>query len=880
MRFLKFLIFVFFLNSCWLKASSDPDDIIAIMRKVADWQIQYFPEIRHKTLSWTNGPFYLGLIRLNEITHNEKYYDFLIDIGNSNRWQLIERENKYHADDFCVAQMYLEMYRRYGTREILIPTLSKADYAITNPSRVPLWIGVDKGQERWSWCDALFMAPPVFAGLYDLTGKEQYLEFLDREFKACVDSLYDRSAHLFYRDRNYKDRKERNGEKVFWGRGNGWVLGGLASVMTYLPKNHRAYWYYAEIFREMAASIIECQDENGYWHPSMLDPESFPDQENSATGLLTYGLAWGINNGLLDNSVYKVPVMKAWESMVSCVSPEGKLGYVQKVGSKPEKIYKDSTEIYGAGAFLLAGAEIYKLLIKEESRKEDVVEQARRNGLLANEAFSRSCNYLSAWLEHTDPVTGLIPRYVNNKDYLFWNAQDCAADNYVFMVLTSIMTDEVLFRGKMRDMLETEKRLTSRLGACPATYSFIKQDFLEDQVDTSNVIFGSAEYMKDGLLPLAEWLGESPWSDRMLDILNDLHKLTSVTTEITGQYGGGVPEIEINGDMLQILSRIYWMTGKKEYLDWAIEIADYYLLTKMHPNKSNKLRLRDHGCEIVQGLCELYATLYYADPEKREQYKKPLYSLLDRILEVGRNNDGFFYNEINPKKGSTIDPRLADTWGYSMNGFYTVFLLDNKKEYRDAVMKLLDNLHKYKNYDWESGNADGYADAVESALNLNNRLNLPDVADWIDSEIKVMWGMQHMDGIIQGNNADGNFARTSIMYALWKTQGTNVRPWNADVYFGAVKNKNGITLNIEAERDWDGLLIFDKKRHMENLNLPFDWPRINQFQEWFTPETGKNYSVKVNGVGSFYKGEALHNGIHLRMQKDDCLRIDVVELQD
>src|SRR4030043_2300335 len=275
MRFLKFLIFVFFLNSCWLKASGDPDDIIAIMRKVAEWQIQYFPEIRHKTLSWTNGPFYLGLIRLNEIIHNEKYYDFLIDIGNSNRWQLIERENKYHADDFCVAQMYLEMYRRYGTRDILIPTLSKADYAINNPSRVPLWIGVNKGQERWSWCDALFMAPPVFAGLYNLTGKEQYLEFLDREFKVCVDSLYDRSAHLFYRDRNYKGRKEQNGEKVFWGRGNGWAFGGIASVMRYLPKNHRAYWYYADIFREMAASILICRNEEGYWHSSLLDRESY-----------------------------------------------------------------------------------------------------------------------------------------------------------------------------------------------------------------------------------------------------------------------------------------------------------------------------------------------------------------------------------------------------------------------------------------------------------------------------------------------------------------------------------------------------------------------------------------------------------------------------
>jgi hypothetical protein len=58
--------------------------------------------------------------------------------------------------------------------------------------------------------------------------------------------------------------------------------------------------------------------------------------------------------------------------------------------------------------------------------------------------------------------------------------------------------------------------------------------------------------MKDGLLPLTEWLGRSPWFDRLFDILNDLHKLTAVTTKIKGEYGGGVPEIEINGNMLQI----------------------------------------------------------------------------------------------------------------------------------------------------------------------------------------------------------------------------------------------------------------------------------------------------------------------------------------
>jgi hypothetical protein len=446
------------------------------------------------------------------------------------------------------------------------------------------------------------------------------------------------------------------------------------------------------------------------------------------------------------------------------------------------------------------------------------------------------------------------------------------------MVLTSNITDEVLFRGKILEMLETETRLTSRLGACPATYSFVKNGFLEEPVDSSNVIFGSAEYMKDGLLPLTEWLGESPWSARLLSILDDLHKLTTVTTKIKGEYGGGVPEIEVNGDMLQTLSRMYWFTGKKEYLDWAVKIADYYMLTSMHPSGSTKLRLRDHGCEIIQGLCELYATLHFVDPAKKEEYRKPLYALLDRILQKGRNDDGFFYNEFNPRKGTIIDKQLADTWGYSMNSFYIVYLLDKKTEYRDAVMHLLDNLYKYKNYPWEGSNADGYADAIESAINLNNRLNREDVDAWIDSEIKVMWNMQRMDGIIQGNNADGNFARTSIMYALSKTQGTTITPWNRDVYYGAVKNGDGISLMLWSDSDWTGLMHVDRERYNEYMHLPFDWPRINQFQEWFTAKKDKTYTVVINGSSSIMKGEDIIKGINLQMKRDDCVKIDIMPL--
>jgi len=143
------------------------------------------------------------------------------------------------------------------------------------------------------------------------------------------------------------------------------------------------------------------------------------------------------------------------------------------------------------------------------------------------------------------------------------------------MVLTAAITDRPLFEGRMLDMLRTETKLTSRIGAMPDTYSFSKQGFQNAQPEIDQIIFGSSEYIKDGLLPLTEWLGESPWSKRMLNILDDIWKNASVETEY-----GRIPSTsqEVNGEMLQTLSRVYWMTGERKYLDWAVRLGDYYLL--------------------------------------------------------------------------------------------------------------------------------------------------------------------------------------------------------------------------------------------------------------------------------------------------------------
>ena len=501
-------------------------------------------------------------------------------------------------------------------------------------------------------------------------------------------------------------------------------------------------------------------------------------------------------------------------------------------------------------------------------------QQVEDNGRLANEGFVHCRNYVKGWLRYADRKTGLIPRNLS-RDKDIWNAQDSAADNYPFMVLTAAVIDRPLFEGRMLNMLRTETQLTSRVGSLPDTYSFTKQGFDNSKEDMGRIIFGSSEYVKDGLLPLTEWLGPSPWSQRMINILDDLWAHASFKTP----YGNIISvNQEINGEMLQTLSRVYWMTGNRKYLDWAVRLGDYYLLGGHHPTRDEEsLRLRDHGCEIVSGLCELYASVNYAMPGKKSAYRTAIHQMLDDILEFGRNEHGLFYNAFSIRMGRH-DRDLADTWGYDLNGFYTVYLIDKTEAYRQAVQKALGNLNNYyKNYKWEGDSADGYADSIEGAINLYNREPVDSAAEWIDSQTKVMWNMQKSDGTIEGWHGDGNFARTTIMYCLWKTKGLTIRPWRDDVVFGANQEGDVLKIYINSNRMWRGKLLFDTQRHKTNMKLPLDWPRINQFPEWFTVDQNKRYLVQdlTSNTRKSYTAQQMADGIDISIKTDVPLYLTV-----
>jgi len=238
---------------------------------------------------------------------------------------------------------------------------------------------------------------------------------------------------------------------------------------------------------------------------------------------------------------------------------------------------------------------------------------------------------------------------------------------------------------------------------------------------------------------------------------------------------------------------------------------------------------------VINGLSEIYLKVSHAWPEKREARRKPIHALYDQILKVGRNEHGMMFRTINPQTGEIIDHSLTDNWGYNYDGVYSVWMVDKTPAHRDAVVKALSNLKAhYTGQIWERGNSDGYADSIEGAITLLNREPLGSAFEWVDSEIRTMWAKQRPDGIIEGWHGDGNFARTSPMYALLKPQGCRLEPWRPDLFIGAVHDGDALYLSMSAEKPWSGRLLFDRSRHKTVMRLPVDYPRINQFPDWFT----------------------------------------------
>jgi rhamnogalacturonyl hydrolase YesR len=368
------------------------ESVKKVVNDAAQWQTEHMPTagrtpaINPQYTGWSDGVFLSALADWAEYDNSRNFINWYEKVAEKQQWKVGYRSLN-PANDIAVSLMYAKIWQRKKTPRYLmtkietwdektidnlaggwsplIPTIERLDYQMKYyPKTDNINFEIAENQERWCWCDALYMAAPTYALFANITGKNEYREFMNREFWITMETLYDKDEKLVSRDTRFITMKEPNGAKLFWGRGNGWVVASMARILTFLPKDYPSRLRYEQRFQDIMSRIITLQDKNGYWHTSLLDTVTYKSPETSASGFYTFALWWGINNGLLKKEDYLQPAIKAWQAMVNAVQPDGMLGYVQPIGDAPQNVSAHKNEVYGTAALLLSGLEVAKYIEK------------------------------------------------------------------------------------------------------------------------------------------------------------------------------------------------------------------------------------------------------------------------------------------------------------------------------------------------------------------------------------------------------------------------------------------------------------------------------------------------------------------------------------
>lgn len=345
--------------------------VIAQARKVNDYfmrkygdpgKVVPFPS-RHKVYEgniWTRAVYYEGLLALYGVDPQQKYLDYTRAWGERFEWNM--RGGNFltrNADNYCCGQAYIDMYRIYDD-PAMIANVTKCMENI---------LATEEADADWTWIDAIQMGMPVLVKYGVTTGRPEYFEKAWKMYKWARDRFFNEEEGLWWRDKDFcPPYKTPSGKNCYWGRGNGWVVAAYVRVLEELPANdpHRAV--YEADFKSMCEALVKVQREDGSWNCSLADPDDFGGPEATGTSLFTYGLAWGVRTGMLDEATFRPAAARAWNALNRiCIHDNGFIGFSQGSGKEPKEAQPATYdripdfEDFGTGCYLLAASEIAKL---------------------------------------------------------------------------------------------------------------------------------------------------------------------------------------------------------------------------------------------------------------------------------------------------------------------------------------------------------------------------------------------------------------------------------------------------------------------------------------------------------------------------------------
>lgn len=331
----------------------------------------------HGDYFWNRAVYHIGNMAAYEATGDGVYRDFSTAWASKNNWWGATGTNKANwkyknygegadyvlfGDNQVCFQVYADLYNLDETPDQtkIARALEVMEYEISTSAVDYLW-----------WVDGLFMVMPVMTKLYNITGNQTYLDKMYQYWQYTNSIMYDTETGLYFRDAKYvyPAHTTNDGKKDFWARGDGWIFAAFAKVLEELPVTDSHRNEYINYYRRLAAALKACQQPEGYWTRSLLDPAQAPGYETSGTALNAFAYAWGIRNGILDELEYGQTLERAWHYLSTiALQPDGTVGYIQPIGesaSPNTTVNATNYHDFGVGAYLLAASEMSRLAVGE-----------------------------------------------------------------------------------------------------------------------------------------------------------------------------------------------------------------------------------------------------------------------------------------------------------------------------------------------------------------------------------------------------------------------------------------------------------------------------------------------------------------------------------
>jgi rhamnogalacturonyl hydrolase YesR len=348
-------------------------EILADATRANDYYLTHEDAKSFADHSWEKGTYMTGLMELYRTTKNKTLLDYAFAWGNAGDWKLVDKKHTTgvegpkpikpkgadDADNEICASTYAELYAYDANATYLKDAIRVLGNQINGTKT-----------NYWSWIDAIHMGMNAYSRVGHATGDDRFFETMFKFYNITANAgtppdgintfhMWNASESLFYRD----DRFLETG--TFWGRGNGWAITALARSLQLLPKKPAFdpdRQEYSGKLVAMAHKLKEIQGNDGCWRASLLNESEYPAPETTGSANFAFGIAFGINSGLLAKADFLQVIEKAWTCLSkTALQADGLFGYCQPVGGSPASTSATDTSDFCVGQFLLAATQIAKL---------------------------------------------------------------------------------------------------------------------------------------------------------------------------------------------------------------------------------------------------------------------------------------------------------------------------------------------------------------------------------------------------------------------------------------------------------------------------------------------------------------------------------------